>query len=184
MKYLRHLVRGIDVSKAVAQLDAHPELWDQYTLRTTFYETPHKAVSDIWVRYNAIENLNPDNLPAFNDEHDSVFYPAWHVLTELRPIVFDTMRYVLGERLGGILITRIPPHGEVAPHIDRGWHAEYYSKFAISLRAAPGQTFCFEDGEFESTTGDMWTFDNSFTHWVKNPTDQERMTLIICARRS
>lgn len=184
MRHLAHVVRGINVAKAVEQIDAHPELWDRYKLRTELYNTPHAQVSDIWVRYNHIDNLNAEDLAAFNNEHESVWYPAWQVLTELHQIVFDTLRFVCAERLGGVLITRIPPHGEVAPHVDRGWHASYYEKFAISLKAAPGQSFCFEDGEFESTTGDMWTFDNSFTHWVKNPTDQERMTLIICARRS
>ncbi len=41
----------IDVSAAVAEIDAQPKLWNQYVLRTKGYETPHSRIDDIWVRY-------------------------------------------------------------------------------------------------------------------------------------
>lgn len=184
MKHLKHLVREVNVAPAVAQLDAHPELWDQFNLRTASYVSPHNKLSDIWVRYRDIAEFDPENPAAFNDPHESRWYPAWQVLTELQPLIFDTMRFVHGEKLGGVLITKIPPGATCEPHIDRGWHAEYHEKFAISLKAAPKQAFCFEDGQYESKPGDLWTFNNSFKHWVTNDSDTERITLIICVHRS
>ena len=36
--------------------------------------------------------------------------------------------------------------------------------------------------ELETEPGDLFAFDNSRPHWVINPTDFERWTLIICLR--
>ena len=45
------------------------------------------------------------------------------------------------------------------------------------------QSFCYEDGEFHSRAGEAFTFNNQACHWVKNPTNIDRVTLIVCARR-
>jgi hypothetical protein len=173
----------VDVTELCAQLDAHPELWDQYTLRTTAYEgNPHKRVSDIWVRYNAWKNFNPADPAAFSMEHDSSWYPAYGILPALRPHIFGLMQVVEGERLGGVLITRIPAGSSVAPHIDRGWHAGYYRKFAVQLRGGPDQLFCFEGESLEANDGEAYEFDNSVPHWVLNNSNRERITLIVCIR--
>lgn len=182
-KNIAMVARGIDVTPVLAELDALPELWNMYRMRTAFYGSPHNHISDIWVRYNAWANFDPENPAAFNDPHESVFYEAWGALPSLRELVFNVMRLVEGTRLGGILITRIPPGGRVEPHIDRGWHAGYYEKFAVSLKAGPGQAFNFEDGPFVTAPGDLFTFDNSQSHWVTNDSEEERVTLIICIRR-
>lgn len=164
------------MQKALAE---HPELWDQNTTRTKGYG-PHARVSDIWVRYNSIENLDKGD---FNGEHDSVWYPAAKVLP-VRPLLFGLMREVEGERLGGVLITRIPAGANVEPHIDQGWHARYYEKFALQIQAAEGQQFCFEDERLVTRTGDLFTFNNAYTHWVTNASDTDRITMICCIRRS
>lgn len=184
MKHLWPLLRRISVAEAAAEIDAHPELWDQHKLRTESYDSPHGKVSDIWVRYNAFENFDPANPAAFNEPHESEWYATSDCLPSVKHMVLDTMRLFACTRLGGVLITRIPPGGKVLPHIDRGWHAEYYEKIAISLKAAPGQKFCFEDGEYESAPGDVFAFDNSYCHWVNNDSNSDRVTLIICVRRS
>lgn len=172
--------RGVNVADIVARLEAHPELWNQHRQRLEMYA--HAGVSDIWVRYNDIENYDGD-MAAFNAEHESVWYPAGDVLG-LKPLVFAMMHALEGERLGGVLITRIPPGGEVRPHIDHGWHARYYEKFAVSLKADTRQRFCFDEAELVTETGDVFTFDNSRRHWVTNESDAERITLIVCIRRS
>ena len=182
MKHLAHIAKGIDITDALMQLEAHPELWDKHSVRTASYTSPHNRLSDIWLRYNAFENFDEKNPAAFNGEHDSVFYPAWNVLTELQRHVFDIMRFTCSVRLGGLLITRIPAGAVCEKHIDQGWHATYYNKYALQLKAAPGQAFHFEDGAFESAPGDLFTFDNSYTHWVTNDSKVDRVTLIVCAR--
>ena len=68
----------------------------------------------------------------------------------MKPLVFDLMRLFEAESLGMVLITRIPAGGEVKPHVDVGWHAQHYLKFALQLKSAPGQKFCYEGTEFQT----------------------------------
>lgn len=173
--------RGFDVSLLLEEIAARPSVWNRQTVRQKAYA--HAAISDIWVRYNAWENFKGD-LHAFNEPHDSSWYPVASEIPAVRELVFDVMREVRGERLGGVLITKIPAGEMCRPHRDGGWHASYYEKFAIQLASAEGQAFCFEDSQLSADPGDLYTFDNSQTHWVTNDSDHDRMTLIICIRRS
>lgn len=171
----------LDVAPALAQIAAHPDVWNRQRERTAAYA--HSDVSDIWLRYNDFANFNGD-MQAFNAPHQSVWYPESHQLPAVRSLVFDVMRVVEGEQLGGVLITRIPPGGTVKPHIDGGWHAGYYAKFAVQLQGNERQAFHFEDASLSAMPGDLYTFDNSRLHWVTNDSDEDRMTLIICIRGS
>lgn len=161
------------------ELEDHPEIWDEYAFRTQDKRSPHRECSDIWVRYNAIENLGEK----FNDKHEAVWYRSSDKIPAVKRICADMLSEIGADEFGGVLITRIPPHSQVYPHSDHGWHAEYYEKFAILLRGNAMQTFCFTDAEHRCEPGDSFTFNNQATHWVLNPTDVPRETLIICATR-
>lgn len=163
----------------LAELDAQPELWNQHTPRREQYV--HSRISDVWVRYNAWANYTGD-LAAFNGPHASVWYPAFKTLPAIKPTLSAVLRHVGGRRLGGVLITRVPPGGRVAPHSDTGWHAEFYAKYALQLRGNADQAFCFEGASLSAQPGELYTFDNSKTHWVYNMSDEERITLIVCIR--
>lgn len=176
------LAEGYDVSPIVAELDAHPELWNEHRARTLAYGTPHGAVSDIWVRYNDFANFTGD-MAAFNGPHESVWYPGADELPAVRRAVYDTMRAVEGDVLGGVLITRVPPGGRVEPHIDGGWHAGFYGKFALQIKGNAQQAFHFEGESLSAEPGDLYTFDNSKLHWVTNDSETDRITLIICIRK-
>lgn len=173
---------GVNVQPILAELEAHPELWDQNRFRTIGgYGNPHTRLSDIIVRFNDWKNWTGDRA-AFNEEHESVWWEPFEKLPAIEPLVFDLARLFLAERIGMVLITRIPPHTNCEPHIDSGWHARHYLKFALQLKAAPGQMFCYDDFRLETFPGDLYAFRNDWRHWVENPTDEERITLIICLR--
>lgn len=186
MRHFLKISEGIDVAPINAELAAHPELWDQFSSRKVSAGTPHSGMSDIWVRYNAIDRLDRANPRTFNDEHVPVWYPAWEKLPALRSIIFDLMSEVEGEMLGGVLITRIPPGQGIDKHIDNSWHVAYFDKFYVSLQSAAGAEFsCEVDGVAETLNpkaGEIWRFDNKKLHWVKNNSDQDRVTLIVCIR--
>lgn len=154
-----------------------PELFGVHRARGGEH-SPHRDMTDIWVRYNHISRLGP----GFSDEHDSVWYPALSRLPELAPIVFGLMARVAGERLGGVLVTRLRPGGVIAPHVDRGWHADYYEKFYIAVANPPGALFRFPDGDIEAADGECYWFDNSVPHAVVNHGDGDRLALIVCIR--
>jgi len=190
MRHFLQIADGLPVEPLAAQIDAQPELWSTHDERRTHEGTSHAETSDIWVRYNDIRRAagetHRERLLSLTHEHVPVWYPAWQALPALRPFVFSLMAAVEGEMLGGVLITRVPPGGVIAPHADTGWHVNYYDKFYVAVQSAPGADFvCEHDGEVERLnmrTGDVWLFDNRKVHSVENNSDQDRITLIVCIR--
>lgn len=171
---IRQIDSGVNVQPLLWALQANPQLWNALSERTKQQDSPHREVDDIWARY-------AEGGAITSEQHESVWYPSAEMLP-VRDIVFPLMASVDGERLGGVLITRIPAGKACYPHADHGWHAGYYQKFAVQIQSAPGQQFCFEGESLEPMPGDVYTFDNSHPHWVTNQTPYDRVTLIACIK--
>lgn len=165
----------VGVAPIRAALADHPEVWNRHTGRTSPEDSPHHEVDDIFIRFAA---------PGADvtRDYDSVWYEPMSSLIGVRTAVYDLARHLHADRIGGVLITRIPPGKSVHPHIDRGWHAGYYRKYGIQIASAPGQAFCFDGVRFESEPGDVYEFRNDVSHWVKNDSSEERITMIVCLR--
>jgi quercetin dioxygenase-like cupin family protein len=173
----------IDTSKLIETLDATPEIWNTITLRTENPQSPHYGCDDIWIRFNSLENLDPSNLAALLEPHESVWYQT--PVTELVCDVVNQLKRQLPDfELGAIFITRIPAGGKVLRHNDAGsWHPEYYThKYLISLRADEKQAFCFDGERHITQVGKIYQFNNLIPHWVDNDSDKERISLIIVTR--
>jgi mannose-6-phosphate isomerase-like protein (cupin superfamily) len=90
--------------------------------------------------------------------------------------------------LGGVLITRVPPHSSIAPHADAGWHVAHYNRKVYVTIEGNGEQFFWakEHGSprevISPVPGDAYHFDNRVVHGVDNHSDSDRMTLIICYR--
>lgn len=185
MQHFQHLATGVNVQPLLAQIDAHPELWNQHPIRKMAPNSPHAAMDDIWLRYNAYERLGDDR-HMFNAEHVPVWYPAARVLTAARPILMNMMTAVQGEMLCGVFITRIPPGAKILPHVDHGWHAEETTKLYLALRSPRGSAFHCSHGNVSESIcpeiGDIHMLDNTKLHWVTNDSDEEKMTLIVAIR--
>lgn len=181
MKNFERIAHDIDVKTALKQIEAYPELWDQHGARTG-EGSPHHGVSDIWVRWRSLKEL--DAPQRYAEPHFAVFYPAWALLPALKPIVFGVAKIIEPVYLGGILITKIPPGGKVLPHDDRGgWHAHFMNKKVyIPLKSNPRCINRCEDEEISMRAGECYGFNNLLTHSVENDGDEERITLIICFR--
>lgn len=182
MKYFQHIASGIDVNGVALALARQPELWNVHGERREFDGTSHACTSDIWIRYNDPANM-VNGYDAYTSEHDSVWHPAYAKLPQLRPIIFGLMAQVEAVRLGGVLITKIPPGGRVLPHVDQGWHPEYYNtKIYVPILSNPQCVNRVEDEHVAMAPGDAWYFNNTVEHEVMNDGDSERVTLIICLR--
>lgn len=181
MRHFLRLAEGIDVSELAAELTAKPHLWNQRRERT-FEASPHHGVDDIWIRYRALHELTE---PAkYLEPHFAEFYPAWRELPSLHPIIFNLMAKVRATYLGGILITRIPPGGQVKPHHDRGsWHAETMNcKMYVPIEANPDCVNHCEDEQVVMRPGECWSFNNLVVHSVENRGKTPRVTAIICCK--
>lgn len=166
----------VDVEPLKAALET-TDLWNKIPFRKRL---EHEEMVDIWVRFNDIQPfIKKGNLDGLCDEHDSVWYRS-PLVPLVKPIAHQIMSHVQGERLGGILITKLPPGGKIGKHSDGYWHAEYYDKYYVPVKDT-GSRFIFDSGAIEPEEGDVWWFDNSKPHAVEN-TDTERMAMIVCIK--
>lgn len=175
MTPIQKLPIRFDVTGVQKALEKAPELWDQHPQRTSPKDSPHHELSDIWARFAEPNTGYPDG------SHDSMWYQP-NSLLPVRDIVYGLMTAVRGDRLGGVLITRIKPGQMCKPHTDSGWHARYYEKYAVQIASAPEQAFHFHGHELVTEPGDVFWFDNSHEHWVTNNSDSDRITMIVCIR--
>jgi hypothetical protein len=170
--------KAFDVTGLQRQLVAHPEVWNTIRLRTEDPRSPHREVSDIWMRYNPIENYHGD-IRKFNDVHVSEWYPVVDVLTEARRLAECVAN---GRDIGAVLITRIPAGKQVYPHVDIGWHARTFDKYGLQIHGNEKQAFHFESECLITHDSDLFWFQNSHPHWVTNDSDFDRVTLIVCVK--
>lgn len=167
---------GVNIGPLLWALQSNPQLWDAIDGRTATPESPHHGTHDIWCRYADQATQQPDG------SHESMWYPPANVLP-IKMLCEMLMIRTNGVKLGGVLITKIPPGAAVKPHTDPGWHARYYDKFAVQVASHPLQAFCFDDEQLTTRPGDVFWFDNSQEHWVTNESDEARITLIVCIRK-
>jgi hypothetical protein len=169
-----------DVRPVQEELQAHPELWNEYKGRLNHPQSPHRHTDDIWLRF-AEENLGKP-LERVLGPHKSVWYPAADVLPSAKALAIEMFESVNGREFGGVLIIRVPPGKEIYPHVDRAWHAEYYQKIAVQIVGNARQEFAFEDGSLSALPGTAYWLDNSFLHWVLNPTPEPWINMTVCYR--
>lgn len=174
------IYNGLSTSLALKELEDNISLFGEFNARKDASEV-HAQMTDIWLRYgDIIGMIESGDYSAIADEHDSIWLKD---LPECKKLCFEVMALVDGERLGGVLITKLPPNGEILPHTDSGWHAEYYDKYYIPIKNKKGSIFCFNDGSIDPDFGDVWAFDNSYNHWVENNSNEDRIAMVICIKQ-
>jgi len=182
MRQHSKIASGLDMSAVIAEIAANDDLFGERPERATAPGSPHADMTDIWVRYGDVsEMVKTGDFSGLSREHDSIWLKD---LPAVKRLCFDLMSMVDGERLGGVLITKLPPGGRIAPHADTvAWHAGYYSKYFVPVQNQPGAVFGFEDGTIDPEIGDVWQFDNQRTHWVENDSKADRIAMIVCIKQ-
>lgn len=185
MRLFHRIAWGVDVLPLLHAVKRQPELWNVNNLRTTHPGTVHGKVDDIWLRFNDLAAFeNTREAAQVLDQHESINYPAFHALPQARPIIFDLMRRVEGERLGRVLITRLAPGCRIAPHEDGGDYAAYYDRYQVALQGLPGSVFRVGDEQVFMQSGDVWWFKNVITHEVVNNSAADRIHMVVDIRTS
>lgn len=174
---------NIDIIPLLLQIERNPELWNEEGGRRERSDSPHNGLGDIWLRYRTRSELHDQ--ASYNEKFfPCIWYPAYQVLSEVKPILQLIMTRIGGTALGGTLITKIPPGGAVKPHSDAlSWHANYYNtKVYVTIKSNPnvvnwcsGESLVFKPSE-------VWTFDNLKEHSVYNEGADDRITLMTAIR--
>jgi hypothetical protein len=179
MRRFLRIADNVDVLPLLAQLHRNEHLFDRNPERRLYPGSPHAAMTDITARYMPEDQVTTE---ARGREHRNVFWPAWHALPALRPLVFGLMARVEAVELGSILITRLPPGGQILPHSDAGsWAPEYYHcKAHLTLAGSALVSCAGEECRFDA--GSVWTFDNLLVHAISNAGAGDRIVAIISMR--
>jgi hypothetical protein len=177
----RLIANDFNVAPLRDRLCNNPDLFGLYDFRGAAYGSPHTQMRDIWVRYKDVRpHLEAGDMTGFCDEHEPMWYPVSFKMPEVFPVVTELMERVQAKRLGGVLITRVPPGGRIDPHVDHGWHAEYYDKYYVPILNNSGATFNFPDGAIAPKDGEVYWFRNDVPHWVINDSQTDRIAMIVC----
>ena len=172
---------GLKTKSALDELINNDSLFGEFNARKEASHI-HAQMNDIWLRYGDIKPMvEVGDYSGIANEHDSIWLQD---LPECKKLCFEVMKLVDGERLGGVLITKLPAGGEILPHVDSGWHAEYYDKYYVPIKNSKGSEFHFDNGNIDPSYGDVWAFDNSYNHWVENNSTEDRIAMVICIKQS
>ena len=174
---------GIDVRPYMAQLNAHPELWDsgrdiRKIPRYGGQLSPHRDSQDIWVRHQNYEALEACDKDASTNGFMKPSVSEWYPESEKLPAAIDMAAGVCAHlgaiQLGGSYVIKIPAGKKVHPHSDISWHSTYYNKYMVILQTQPGVVFGWErSGNLIPEEGDLWNFENETSHWVNNDSDRD-----------
>ena len=182
MQAFNKIAINLETNAALNELNDNAHLFGEFSARKKSGPI-HAEMDDIWLRYGDIREMEKTgDYSKIAEEHDSIWLQD---LPECRKLCFDVMNLVEGERLGGVLITRLPSGGKILPHSDLyGWHASYYSKVFIPILNRKGAIFGFDDGIIEPEIGEAYMFDNSKNHWVVNGSNEDRIAMVVCLKQS
>lgn len=192
MRNFQRLATGVNVTPLMLAINRRPELWKEDTYLRQFPQGPFGMVDSIMLRFPQQVTLpteedlaayKENRLPGF-DQHESIDYPAYSVLTEARPIVMNVFVAVAGTRLGRVMINRIAPGGVIFPHADTPEHCRYYSRYHVVLQSEPGVMFRSGDEKAYWETGSVFWFNNALEHEVVNESPVDRIHMVIDARCS
>lgn len=183
MRNFHKIAEGVDVTPLMHSVMRQPELWNQNTFRTTFPNTPHVDVDDIWLRFTdpekckAVGNVIGDDYP--------IWLPPAQKLREAFPIILDLMRRVEAYELGRVLISRIKPGGRILPHADvDGSYVQTNdrARYHVVLQGLPGSMYRTGDETVCMRTGECWWFNAHEVHEVVNNSSDDRVHLLVDVR--
>lgn len=182
MKAFELVSYGIDVSGIIAEIEANPELWNENTTRTAHEGSVHTQVDDILIRFNR----PADSFDTGLNDTMCFWQSAFTKVPSAASVIYPLMFNILGEQIGRIIITRLPPGGEIAWHKDEGISSTFYQRFHLCLKNAEGAAFEFQVGDevkaVEPAVGDLFIVANQLPHRVINRSNEERWTMIIDIR--
>jgi hypothetical protein len=183
---------NFNVLPYMAQLNAHPELWEQSrdfrkVPRYNGELSPHRESHDIWVRHQNYEALGEYDTEEGRESIMKSAISEWYPESLKLPAAVDmaeaVCQHLSAIQLGGSYVIRIPAGKKVYPHSDWSWHSTYYNKYMVILKTQPGVVFGWErSGNLIPLTGDLWNFENDTNHWVYNDSDEDMLIATFSVR--
>lgn len=183
MRNFDRIMDGVNVGPLAHAVSRSFHLWNENKFRTTFPNTPHVDVDDIWLRFSDPEKCTTTTKVI--GDVKPVWFPAAQELYEAKPLITGLMAQVGAYELGRVLITRIRPGGVILPHADND--GEYVltpdiARYHIVLQGLPGSLFHCGGETACMRTGEVWWFNAHEMHSVENHSADDRIHLLVDVR--
>jgi len=183
MRNFYRLAQGVDIVPLMNAVARQPGLWNQHRFRTTFPNTPHVDVDDIWIRFSDPSKCDTTTNVIGDD------FPIWHdaaaKLPQAKTIILDLMRRVEAYELGRVLITRVRPGGRILPHVDKDGsyvNTEDRARYHVVLAGEPGSLYRTGNETVCMRTGEVWWFNPMEEHEIVNNSKDDRVHLLVDVR--
>lgn len=171
------LLGTFDQAPALADIAEFP-LWDWLNVRRLFPLSQHYDTSDIILRANSV--VVPQSFDIFMNGLEMVdYFPSF----VMRDVMALAHRLALGERLGRVMLTRLPSGKSIGAHIDQGAYAEAHDRYHFCLTTNDGCVFHSGGESQHMAAGEIWWFDNRVLHSVDNFGETDRVHLIVDVRK-
>jgi len=183
VRNFRKIADGVDTMPLLYALQRQPDLWNQKTFRTTFPNTPHGAIDDIWLRFS--DDSRTTDTASVMADGDCVWHEAAKSLPQARPILLDLMRRLEAYALDRVVITRLKPGGVILPHADNEGayvHDPHRHRHHVVLQGLPGSLYRTGDETVTMLTGTVWWFDALVEHEVANNSADDRIHMLVDLR--
>lgn len=174
---------GMAVAELLGQVLAQPELWNRNPCRLSRHG-PHHETEDMFLRFRDETPFRESgNWMRFCDPHLASWNETIDHLPAARTLVFECMAAVQGEVLGGVFLYKVRPGKQIYPHIDSGWHPDFYDKLNVCLSSNPDARFYYDESEpMVQAPGDVHWFRNDVMHGVVNAGTTDHIILTVCLR--
>ena len=186
--YFRKLDLDPVTAPLVRALEKRPELWEQDRYWKHHPQPTFAQVDSIIARF-------PDRAPyGFKNENARIEYNAKHdwkecynqpvalVLPEAHALAMQLMSAIGGERLGRILINKLPPKSLIPWHSDIAKELKYYDRYHIVLKSNPDTFLQIGTEKCVMPVRSVWWFENAFEHTAYNGGDTDRWHMIVDIR--
>ena len=182
MRNFTHIASGIDVTQLLLEIQQQPHLWNKNPCRLST-RGPHYETQDMFLRYkDETENIKSGDWKNFSDPHFAEWNTTINFLPSAKSMVFELMARVNAEILGGVFIYKLEPGKKIHPHVDKGWHPEFFDKFNICLKSNDASAFCYENEAMKQISGDVHHFKNNVLHWVVNDGNDDHIVMTVCVK--
>jgi hypothetical protein len=167
-------IGNVNVDELKKNILAQPsELWDEHTYRQTRSEThaKTKTLEVIWDKQSLVHGTKQNKI------HQNYYlFEMEAFLNNLRPLYKSEYGY--GEFIR-VLIVKLFNNSIILPHVDQGSSLSNSKRTHIALITNNDITFTVNDEVKNLKEGEIWEIDNTKVHSVENPTDLDRIHLII-----
>lgn len=167
-------IGNIDVSELKEMVLSQPsEIWDEHTYRQTRSGThaKTKTLEVIWDKDSLVHGNKQNKI------HQNYYlFNMSNFLDDIRPL-YQT-HYGEGEFIR-VLIVKLFNNSTILPHVDQGTSLSNSKRTHIALITNENITFTVNDEIKNLKEGEIWEIDNTKVHSVENPTDLDRIHLII-----